>query len=78
MFIKFAALCWSWLRALVSPTRLLREMESMPYRGQPLYIKKKRLIVYPKSLIGRWGIGKGSGQRLQIGAKLRERAHKHG
>jgi len=78
MLLHALMVWWSWIRAFFSPTRMLREMESIPYRGQPLYMKKKRLIVYPKSLGRRWFAGKGSGQVLQIGPKLRERAKKHG
>lgn len=45
----------TWLRAVVSPTRMLRDLEVLPYRGAPLYFHPQRgLYVRSARSVAEW------------------------
>ena len=46
---------WSRFRWYISWARFVREMSSIPYRGQPVLLKKGKLIAYPKAIERRLG-----------------------
>lgn len=55
--IFYLFVSWRWLRAVFSLKRIVREMEMMPYRGQPVHYdwKRKRFYVVPRTTLrSRW------------------------
>lgn len=48
---------WQRLRWFFSWTRISRDIAVLPYRGQPLYWRRGKLRVKPRTLETRWRSG---------------------